>query len=131
MRLLYAVYMNLESIKLPFDSEKFAKDFRFVFEKYALASDNVENLSYDDASDIHEREVAKSDEEKRKRELVSLAANALKSAADKNEVLNIISQIFFEMNVQRSKGLEDDPVSSTYNELNVMKEVIIDLLKGK
>jgi hypothetical protein len=115
--------MPLEQNNFKFNKENFKNNFKLALEKYVSALDDLEHSSYEgnEEETAIEKRRLNSEIEKLTNGLVSLSANALNLAENKQEILNMISETFFD--------LYDSTESQYWGEKEYFKKMILELLK--
>ena|ERR1041385_3310521 len=128
--------MPIEGGPIQFNKDRFKVEFETALKKYVNAVDTRNNQYYNNVDE--DGEETYSSEEKLRIELdekhgieqmTTLCARGLKSATDKEEILEIIFQSFNDLNVKLSSPYESHEFTDSYSRLKFAKRLILELLK--
>ena len=113
--------MTIEQKKFEFNIENFKNDFKSALEKYVSVSEDFEHKNFEGSQGSTEEREMSLEINKFMKHLTSLSVSALRLADDKQEILNIISNAFFD--------LHEDTESQYWGEKEYFKNIILELLK--
>jgi len=118
--------MSFEQKDSKFNINNFKSEFKSTLEKYVSTVNNYEHKSnYEEKEELPEIEENKLGLEINKwmNKLVSISVKALKLADNKQEILEAVSQIFF--------NLYEDTESQNWSEKEYFKKIVLELLCTK
>lgn len=125
--------MNLEQLTIPFDKEKFKKKIEVLIEKYAFAVENqIHNYHSGEDKDYgDEQKTMQNDMEKCENELVKAVVIELKTKKNYKEILDVLSEVFFDKSSERGNLYDEDDVINDGTEAHFLKRIIIEALDNR
>lgn len=117
--------MSIENNSTKFKIENFKNNFKVILKKYISSINQLEGNGYHEEIDEKEKNSIELEKNKYKNQLITLSINSLKESANKQEILNAISEEFLH------KDDIENLVSAYFIENKLLDGIIIELCSSK